>query len=477
MDFSINFSRVKSIRNHCAHSSLYTFLLGPPPTPTRHRHLPAGLRGSTRRYFRGVGPFPDWLSHRGRGDHSDPVRSWAASSAPRREQVYPRCPGRAGSAVGSCTRRARSGVENASRPRGMGPGREHLVSPRAPGLPGAPDGSGLRRAQAGGRGAGAPTMGRGAWSTHPSHQRALQEELHELRHSQVHAEAAPAGSAPRGPGPPRRGTKRLWQRAADAGRRRLAPGRQRRGASPRSAASAAPRPARGWVRGGPAAPGGTMRAAAPPPSGSPGLPARRLAVPGPGDAARAGLRRVPGGSGAVRARARGGGARALVPHVGSPPRAYASAAWARSGPQHVALPGEGPAPSADQSAGVLVPACASGLRAGTGAPCPPRSPRARRTPGAQQSPTPRLWAAGRCSPSAELQSGVLQRGPARARGGRAKPAHLTCWGRSRGQVERRPRGQRSKLWVEFRSWGRDLFRPTVPPLGLLSMSSCSKPVM
>lgn len=54
--------------------------------------------------------------------------------------------------------------------------------------------------------------------------------------------------APR-PGPPRRGTKRLWQRAAGAGLRRLAPGRQRRGASPRSAASAAPRPARGWGKG------------------------------------------------------------------------------------------------------------------------------------------------------------------------------------------------------------------------------------
>lgn len=168
-------------------------------------------------------------------------------------------------------------------------------------------------------------MGRGAGNTHPGHQRALQEELHELRDSQVHAEAAPAGSAPRG-------TKRLWQGAAGAGLRRLAPGRQRRGASPRSAASAAPRPARGWGRGGPAARGGTMRAAAPPPLGGPRLPARRLAVPGPGDSERSGLRRAPGGGGAARLWGRV--ARTWV-HRCAP---TAGAASALSGPQHVALP-------------------------------------------------------------------------------------------------------------------------------------------
>lgn len=44
-------------------------------------------------------------------------------------------------------------------------------------------------------------MGQGAGRTHPGHQRALQEELHELRNGHVHAEAAPAGSTPRSPAP------------------------------------------------------------------------------------------------------------------------------------------------------------------------------------------------------------------------------------------------------------------------------------
>lgn len=93
-DFSILFSHVKSIGNHCAHPSLYTFLVGTPQSSPVTRHPPADLWSSEPRhgYFGRVGPFPDWSSHRGRGDHSDPVRSGAASSAPRREQVYPLSP-------------------------------------------------------------------------------------------------------------------------------------------------------------------------------------------------------------------------------------------------------------------------------------------------------------------------------------------------------------------------------------------------
>lgn len=287
-------------------------------------------------------------------------------------------PGRAGSAEGSCTRRAGSRVENAFGPRGAGPGREHLLSPRVPGLPGARTGRVCEDRRRAGEG---PVHQQ--WGGEPG---ALTQVTSGLcRKSSMSSETVrsmlrlrPPASAPRSPSAaPRHKAALLWQRAAGAGLRRLAPGRQRRGASPRSAASAAPRPARGWVRGGPAARGGTMRAAAPPPTGSPRLPARRLVVPGPGDAARAGLRRVPGGSGAVRTCVRRGGVRALgprCPHRGWPPRAYgerglcALGAPARGTSLHACVYREGPAPSAERSARVLASACAFGCECGLGHP-------------------------------------------------------------------------------------------------------------
>ena len=50
----------------------------------------------------------------------------------------------------------------------------------------------------------------------------------------------------------------------------------------------------------------------------------------------------------------------------------------------------------------------------------------------------------------QVQPPRCSQGPARLRGGRAKPACLRCRGRSRGRVERRPGSQRRKVCVEFR---------------------------
>lgn len=76
-NFSINSSRLQSIGNHTPTPACTRI----PPAPTI---IHTGLMGSeiTRGYFGGVGPFPEWSSHGGRGDHSDLPAPGTPSQSP-----------------------------------------------------------------------------------------------------------------------------------------------------------------------------------------------------------------------------------------------------------------------------------------------------------------------------------------------------------------------------------------------------------
>lgn len=218
----------------------------------------------------------------------------------------------------------------------------------------------------------------------------------------------PAGSRPASPSPAPRHKAAL---AATGGRgaAALAPGRQRRGASPRSRGFGDPAPRPGLGKGGACRSGEEQCGRRPRPMAALG-DQRRLAVLEQG---------VP-----ARARRRGGAGRGSGPHVcrgrgrpgrprGLPPRADAeSAASAGLGPQHVGSslracvghqPGSPTAGPRQESVGpgLCLPGCARGRPKESRARCPPRSIRAHRTLEAQRSPPPPgCRPPGGCSPSA-----------------------------------------------------------------------------
>lgn len=289
-------------------------------------------------------------------------------------------------------------------------------------------------------------MGQGAGHTHPGHQRALQEELHELGDRHVHAEAVPAGSSPRVLVP--RGPRHKAALAAGAGLRRLAPGRQRRGASPRSAASAAPRPApRPGLGEGEGPPLGEEQCGRRPrPSAALGgrRAASRCRGPEPGRGRGCAGRQ----EGAVARTCVGGGGVRAARTWGCSRTPTRSAAAERLGPQHVALPcarASAAGPPRQVRVGArqrwprLVPPRV--LTRGTGSrgalpaevgPCAPHAG------GPAELTSRKLKALGRCSPSAAQSTpppaARCRRSPAQVRGVGAKPARLTCWAQSRPPV-------------------------------------------
>lgn len=211
-------------------------------------------------------------------------------------------------------------------------------------------------------------MGQGAGRTHPGHQRALQEELHELRDRHVHAEAAPAGSTPGSPAP------RYKAALAASGGRGAAAARTREtkaGREPtfRGFGGPAPRPGLGEGEGPPL--GEEQCGRQPRPSAALGSRCAASRCRGP--------ERGRGRGCAGRGEGRGPhvygreGSPCRVPgnlHVGPQPRAQAERSLKRSGPQHVAPRGararlrRAGTPSAGGSPRALAPLCLPGGRAG-----------------------------------------------------------------------------------------------------------------
>lgn len=178
-----------------------------------------------------------------------------------------------------------------------------------------------------------------------------------------------------------------------------------------------------------------MRAAAPP-LGRPGQPARRLAGPEPGAGARARLR----GAGAGAAgRTWGWGRRCggFRRPARGPPRA--SEAPARGVSLRACVRRGAPVPSAGQGARAVASPCASPAAKGV---CAALCPDA----GATAEPAPETAVSGQVQPPPPDTAERPR--PGRWQESQARAPHVP--GSSRGQVGRRPGGQRRKLCVEFR---------------------------